>query len=817
MKRLFYGLGIVVVMFGLSSCNAKVEPVEETPSGASSLDITFSPSSLELVPGESGEVSYRYSQIVTSPRIVLIPVAGLQMSSAPDPGGQSGKIQVTLSADVALGTVLTASVVAADGDKSVQKTLEVKAKGPDPITPVDPSSKRQIRTIKIKEGSNTYHYAWFKYDTQNRVSRATLSQSGKYTINVDYSYPTQSSIEAMIDDDFSFVFFISNGQLLSITESDGDKWNFEYDQSGRLSRSDMNRASYTWSGNDIVSFSTEYDFVEELSYSQSQDKYGFSFLLGISEGDLDELEEYFMAPILSRVSGINSEHLVQTISFSGSDSSGMPNSSIHLDYSLDEKGYPKTILTDNGYTLYLWYTDEPESADENLGGGGQGGGGGEDGPETGSSAWSVIGDVMDSGWSRDYYGVDLGGGIVALKNVTLTASDMFKWRKDGSWNENYGGSFVSLNQGFSVSMDGDNIIPYLSGTYDLYLNTSLEQAAVCTKGASPNWSYPPSGGILDVSGSEFWSQITPSSTQLYRLRGVIDYISDSTYGNFWIKTEDGYFIYIYGASSSPIGYGGTPDKTFASRRLRRGDEITMVGYAYEYDGYNEMNYGYVESSYRLKMSDFEGTYRIYFDMEEYSDGTYYFDGASINITDSNLEVHGLDGYSSEHLSYWPSAAIGEYDDETGCITLIGGYFRSDWSWYYTSDPDQRYMSIFWPVYADSNNQSYEYYTQVQFGGYNAQGTITLQPRSEFRGSGAFGLERAGTASDSQYIFIDYYYDADSGTVGEGQYRSEVWQLWYMQMDAGTKSSTLPKSLTGDPVRKTPVRPSGIPVPHSVSR
>lgn len=786
------GLGIIVIMLCFLACTNKAAPEGESPSGTASLDIIFTPPSLEMEPGESAEVSYRFSQSVTSPRIVLIPVDGLQMSSSQDPGGQSGKIQVSLSADVALGTVLKATVVAADGDNSVQKTLEVKAKGPDPITPVDPSSKRQIRTIKIKEGSNTYHYAWFKYDTQNRVSRATLSQSGKYTINVDYSYPTQSSIEAMIDGDFSFVFFISNGQLLSITESDGDKWNFEYDQSGRLSRSDMNRASYTWSGNDIVSFSTEYDFVEELSYSQSQDKYGFSFLLGISEGDLDELEEYFMAPILSRVSGINSEHLVQTISFSGSDSSGMPNSSIHLDYSLDEKGYPKTILTDNGYTLYLWYTDEPESADENLGGGGQGGGGGEDGPETGSSAWSVIGDVMDSGWSRDYYGVDLGGGIVALKNVTLTASDMFKWRKDGSWNENYGGSFVSLNQGFSVSMDGDNIIPYLSGTYDLYLNTSLSQAAVCTRGTAPTWSSSPSGGILDVSGSEFWSQITPSSTQLYRLRGVIDYISDSTYGNFWIKTEDGYFIYIYGASSSPIGYGGTPDKTFASRRLRRGDEITMVGYAYEYDGYNEMNYGYVESSYRLQASDFAGTYSVFSDMIEYEDTFVEWTGVTVEVqTNGYMLFHGMSYYKDDDWVDTSAVALGEYDDETGTVKLLNSWFNRNYYWWYNSDPDQKYISIFYTVKADNSAQSYTW----------ANSDLVLRPSGYLRSSTLFGLDRAGSAEESQYIFLDHYYDPDSGEVGEGTYRSDIFQLSYMIKDTSSKAPSVSSSSANQIVGK----------------
>lgn len=666
MKALVRCLGVAAAVLGLWACTAKENP----DSSGSSFDLSLTPPNLTLSPGESGTVTYLFTAPVTNPQVLAVPTDGLEFVVTP--GGQSGTIKITLSSAVTEGP-LTAIILAVDGENSVQKEITVTVKAPDPVTPVDPSSKRRIRTIKVKEGSSTYHYAWFEYDNQNRVSKAKLSQSGKYTYYVNYTYPTQSSVVATVDD-FSVTFFISNGQLLSISESDGDKWSFEYDKTGRLSSSDMDGSTYTWSGNDMASCSSKYDFVEEFSYSQSQDKYGFSFVLSLSAGDLDEIEEYFMAPILSGVTGLNSEHLLQTIRFTGSGASGSPYSSINFDYSLDSQGYPKTILTDNGYTLYIWYTDEPESDDENIG---------------------------------------------------------------------------------SQPVD-------------------------------------PSTDIKDVSGREFWNG-TPSSTQLYRLRGVIDYIYDKTYGNFYIKTEDGYYINIYGASSNPIGYGGSPDKTFASRRLRKGDEVIMVGYCYNYDGGNEMEYGYVESSYRLQMSDFEGPYTIYLDMEEYVDGYYYFNDAEIDITGSNLEVHGLDGYSSEHYSYWPSAAIAEYDDETGCITLIGGYFRSSWSWHYTSNPDQAYMSIFYPVVADTNAKTYEYYDRVSFGEYNARGIITLQPRSEFRGTSEFGLERAGTGEQSQYIFTDYYYDRDSSTLGQGQYRSNVWQFYYMTKDTGSSSSIVARS------------------------
>ena len=282
-------LGVAAAVLGLWACTAKENP----DSSGSSFDLSLTPPNLTLSPGESGTVTYLFTAPVTNPQVLAVPTDGLE--SVVTPGGQSGTIKITLSSAVTEGP-LTAKILAVDGENSVQKEITVTVKALDPVTPVDPSSKRRIRTIKVKEGSSTYHYAWFEYDNQNRVSKAKLSQSGKYTYYVNYTYPTQSSVVATVDD-FSFTFFISNGQLLSISGSDGDKWSFEYDKTGRLSSSDMNGSTYTWSGNDMASCSSKYDFVEEFSYSQSQDKYGFSFVLSLSEGDLDEIDMYFISSI----------------------------------------------------------------------------------------------------------------------------------------------------------------------------------------------------------------------------------------------------------------------------------------------------------------------------------------------------------------------------------------------------------------------------------------------------------------------------------------------------------------------------------------
>ena len=795
------GLGIIVIMLSFLACTNKAAPEGESPSGTSSLDIIFTPPSLEMEPGESAEVSYRFSQIVTSPRIVLIPVDGLQMSSAQDPGGQSGKIQVSLSADVALGTVLKATVVAADGDNSVQKTLEVKAveqgQGQGPGQPQNPSGTRKIRTIRYSDGKDV-SIIRFEYDSQSRAKAAACYYDGG-SIPITYSYPTQSTVTVTVGN-FSSTCFISGGKLVSVTEQDGDKTSFEYDSNGRLAS--YNDIVCSWTGDDLTSMKHGDGYSFEIKYTSSQDLYGASFIL--VTGGLSEMEAGALLPVISGLSGLNSAHLPSSVQYASSWSS---NTS-HFDYSIDASGYIKTIIDDSGNIVNIWYTDEPESVDENLGGGGQGGGGGEDGPETGSSAWSVIGDVMDSGWSRDYYGVDLGGGIVALKNVTLTSSDQFKWRKNGSWNENYGGVFESLNTGFSVKYAGEDITPYLSGTYDLYLNTSLSQAAVCTRGTAPTWSSSPSGNIMDVSGAQFLAA-QPSSTQLYRLRGAIGLITNSTYGNVVICTEDGQYVSIYGISSSPIGYGGTTDRTFPNHRLRVGDEVTVVGYAYSYNGSNEMNYGYLESSYRLQASDFAGTYSVFSDMIEYEDTFVEWTGVTVEVpTNGYMLFQGMSYYKDDDWVDTSAVALGEYDDETGTVKLLDSWFNRNYYWWYNSAPDQKYISIFYTVKADNSAQSYTW----------ADSDLVLRPSGYLRSSTGFGLDRAGSAEESQYIFLDHYYDPDSGEVGEGTYRSDIFQFYFMlKRSESVNSPALHRSLNKESVRKAQIPQSGKKVPMGFSR
>ncbi len=82
-----------------------------------------------------------------------------------------------------------------------------------------------------------------------------------------------------------------------------------------------------------------------------------------------------------------------------------------------------------------------------------------------------------------------------------------------------------------------------------------------------------------------------SEEQLYRLSGRISSIENAVYGNFDL-TDDTGTAYIYGLTSTNLGYGANNDKSFASLRLTVGDEIVVVGYRSSYNGQTELRYPY---------------------------------------------------------------------------------------------------------------------------------------------------------------------------------------------------------------------------------
>ena len=279
-----------------------------------------------------------------------------------------------------------------------------------------------------------------------------------------------------------------------------------------------------------------------------------------------------------------------------------------------------------------------------------------------------------------------------------------------------------------------------------------------------------------------------------------------------MKTADGERINIYGANSSPIGYYGSNDKTFAARKLRKGDEITMVGYKSVYNDESEMVFGYVEDSYRLQVSDFVGIYNVVCDMYEFENKLVGWSGTELYYDGEFILFMGMSYYVSEDSSQnWLdnyAVALGYYDDETGTVSLLGSWFNNNFLWYYTDagENSQRYISIFYPVVFNSTDTDFSWAENVTVGSYSAAGAIVLQPRSELRGSSNFGFERKGSKEESRYVFLDHEYDVEQSQVGNGTYRSAVMQFWYMTRQS-TSVSSVRKAGRNGAVRTSAPSPS----------
>ena len=96
---------------------------------------------------------------------------------------------------------------------------------------------------------------------------------------------------------------------------------------------------------------------------------------------------------------------------------------------------------------------------------------------TASAEWSVIGAITSTGnnWGNDEPMISNGTWWVC-RNIVLTSSDQFKFRKDGSWDVNIGAEgdvepfVVSLKKQMTGVQGGKNLGVEKDGTYDLLVN-----------------------------------------------------------------------------------------------------------------------------------------------------------------------------------------------------------------------------------------------------------------------------------------------------------------------------------------------------------
>ena len=135
----------------------------------------------------------------------------------------------------------------------------------------------------------------------------------------------------------------------------------------------------------------------------------------------------------------------------------------------------------------------------------------------------------------------------------------------------------------------------LTGTYEYYeknkqhevMNASIESFKEGEPGPEPPG---PSGEVKAVTIAEF-NAAEESNSQVYELVGTIGGSINADYGNFDLTDETG-TVYVYGLTSTNLGYGAKNDKSYATLGLNAGDKIKIRGYRGSFNGKIEVMYAW---------------------------------------------------------------------------------------------------------------------------------------------------------------------------------------------------------------------------------
>ena len=134
---------------------------------------------------------------------------------------------------------------------------------------------------------------------------------------------------------------------------------------------------------------------------------------------------------------------------------------------------------------------------------------------TQSSPWSLVGQINGTSWNKDFE-MKSNGNWHAIFNVTVTASDEFKFRKDKDWADNLGagasGTKTTVTAGTKFDLvSGGGDIKIAAGVYDMYIAPTNQIAYILkagTKFTHAEEGEPVVGG--DLQG-KYEANLAPSS------------------------------------------------------------------------------------------------------------------------------------------------------------------------------------------------------------------------------------------------------------------------------------------------------------------
>ena len=122
----------------------------------------------------------------------------------------------------------------------------------------------------------------------------------------------------------------------------------------------------------------------------------------------------------------------------------------------------------------------------------------DDTPVVENKGWGIVGTIND--WGNGGADVDMkvGAGWLVAAGVELAEGSEIKFRLDGGWDVNFGGTFAADTE-VALVAGGDNFKP-AAGTYDIYLNPDIPAAYFMTAGAEAP-ATPQTWGIVGTTNN----------------------------------------------------------------------------------------------------------------------------------------------------------------------------------------------------------------------------------------------------------------------------------------------------------------------------
>lgn len=121
-----------------------------------------------------------------------------------------------------------------------------------------------------------------------------------------------------------------------------------------------------------------------------------------------------------------------------------------------------------------------------------------DTPVVENKGWGIVGTINEWGGAGADVDMKVGAGWLVAAGVELPEGSEIKFRLDGGWDVNFGGTFAADTE-IALVAGGDNFKP-AAGTYDIYLNPDIPAAYFMTAGAEAP-ATPQTWGIVGTTNN----------------------------------------------------------------------------------------------------------------------------------------------------------------------------------------------------------------------------------------------------------------------------------------------------------------------------